>query len=83
LTAHAPYWDDELFPPAAYHALSTTPENDRGLRDVVSQNISKHMELLNKPEVEALLNEFNGLAVQVLKLRATELGWIKLEPSSP
>ncbi|KAH8701349.1 hypothetical protein GQ44DRAFT_732969 [Phaeosphaeriaceae sp. PMI808] len=80
--ACAKYWDDELFAPAACHALSTTMEHDKGLRDVVSYVISEHMELLNKPEVEALLNEFNGLAVQVLKMSATKLGWVKPEQSS-
>jgi hypothetical protein len=35
------------------------------------------MDLLNKPEIQALLNEFNGLAVGLLNLRAKELGWIK------
>jgi hypothetical protein len=35
------------------------------------------MELLNKPTVEALLHEFNGLATGLLRLRAKELGWLK------
>jgi hypothetical protein len=77
--ACAKYWDDELFAPAAHHVLSTTPEYDKGLRDVVSRVISEHIVLLNKPSVEALLEEFKGLAFQVLKLRGTQLGWIKLE----
>jgi hypothetical protein len=34
------------------------------------------MALLKKPEVEALLTEFNGLALGLLKARATELGWV-------
>jgi hypothetical protein len=75
--ACAKYWDDELFAPAAHHVFSTTPEYDKGLRDVVSRIFSEHMILLNKPSVEALLEEYNGLAIQVLKLRGTQLGWIK------
>ncbi|KAJ4359155.1 hypothetical protein N0V95_002407 [Ascochyta clinopodiicola] len=70
------WWNTEYFTPAAHHAFSTTPETDKGLRDIISTTISRRMELLNKPEVEAVLNEFNGLAVGILKLHATELGWI-------
>jgi hypothetical protein len=77
LRATAKYWNDEQFAPAAYYAFNTTPEEDKGLRDVVSNTISAHMELLNKPAVETLLTEFNGLAVGLLKMRAKDLGWIK------
>lgn len=77
LPACAEYWDSEQFGSAAHYAFSTTPENDQGLRDIVRDTISKHMDLLNKPALEALLNEFNGLATGVLKMRAKELGWIK------
>jgi hypothetical protein len=71
------YWDDKYFASAAHYAFSTTPENDKGLRDIISNIIAKHMSLLNKPAVETLLTEFNGLALGVLKMRAKELGWIK------
>jgi hypothetical protein len=37
------------------------------------------MVLLNKPEVEALLNEFNGLAVDLLKKRGKEMGWMRAD----
>jgi hypothetical protein len=77
LRAAAEYWNDEQFALAAHYAFSTTPEEDKGLRDVVNNTISMHMELLNKPAVEALLTEFNGLAVGLLKMRARDLGWIK------
>lgn len=71
------YWDDVLFAPAAHYAFSTTPENDKGLRDIVTQTIADHMDMLNSPAVEALLHEFNGLAVSLLTMRAKDLGWIK------
>jgi hypothetical protein len=35
------------------------------------------MDMLNSPAVEALLHEFNGLAVSLLTMRAKDLGWIK------
>jgi hypothetical protein len=70
------YWDSQEFAPAAHYAFSTTPESDKGLRDIVTKTIADHMKTLNSPAVEALLNEFNGLAMGVLKIRAKDLGWI-------
>jgi hypothetical protein len=70
------HWDSEHFAPAAHHACSTTVEEDIGLREVVITVISEHMSLMNKPEVVALLHEFNGLAVGVLQKRAKKSGWI-------
>ncbi|KNG50713.1 hypothetical protein DDE82_003395 [Stemphylium lycopersici] len=69
------FWDDANFAIAAHHAFSTTPETDKGLRDVVSKTIAEHMEaLVKKPEVETLLTEFNGLAFRLLKMKM-EAGW--------
>lgn len=69
------FWDDATFAIAAHHAFSTTPDHDEGLRDIVSKTISDHMsELLKKPDIEALLTEFNGLAFGLLKAK-TEAGW--------
>ncbi|KAF1848767.1 uncharacterized protein K460DRAFT_384787 [Cucurbitaria berberidis CBS 394.84] len=69
------FWDDPTFAIAAHHAFSTTPDHDKGLRDIVSKTISDHMvALVQKPEVEALLTEFNGLAFGLLKMK-TEGGW--------
>jgi hypothetical protein len=76
LRACAKYWNDDHFAPAAHHAFTSTSEDDYGLKKVVSSTISQHMALLKKPEVEALLTEFNGLALGLLKARATELGWV-------
>ena len=77
LRASAKFWDDELFAPAAHYAFSTTPEDDDGLRGVVNNITSQHMCLLNKPAIEALAREFNGLSFGLLKARAKDLGWIK------
>ncbi|RYO37466.1 hypothetical protein AA0111_g2145 [Alternaria arborescens] len=70
------YWESQQFAPAAHYAFSTTPESDKGLRDIVAKTIADHMKTLNSPVAEALLNEFNGLAMGVLKIRAKDLGWI-------
>ncbi|KAF2023318.1 hypothetical protein EK21DRAFT_105378 [Setomelanomma holmii] len=50
------YWDDYRFTPAAHHVFTTTPDEDVGLRSIVTSMISPHIELLNKPIEEALLH---------------------------
>ncbi|KAF2279791.1 uncharacterized protein EI97DRAFT_482573 [Westerdykella ornata] len=51
----------------AHHAFTSTPEHDKGLRDIVSRTISSHRSLMKKPEIEALMLELNGLASGLLK----------------
>jgi hypothetical protein len=68
------FWNDPKFPVAAYHAFSTTPDRDKGLRDLVSKTLSNHLELVEKPAIEALLTKFNGLAFRILKEK-TQQGW--------
>jgi hypothetical protein len=60
------FWDDLKFAESAYHVYSTTPTRDKGLRNIVCKIISLHMQLLKKPEIEDLMNEFNGLAFGLL-----------------
>jgi hypothetical protein len=60
------FWNDDNFPIAANHAFSTTLAEDKGLRDIVSATISDHRDLLQKPEIQALMTEFNGLALGIL-----------------
>lgn len=67
-------WNDATFAAAATHAFTTTPDNDMGLRDVVIETLKNHLELINKPEIEVLLTEFNGLAFGILKQKMAE-GW--------
>lgn len=69
------FWDDPFFATAAYHTFTTTRENDNGLRDIVSKTIADHIpEMVEKPEIEALLTEFDGLAYGVLKMKM-DAGW--------
>ncbi|KAI5377061.1 hypothetical protein J4E82_004144 [Alternaria postmessia] len=68
-------WDDDKFSIAADHVFSTTPDHDKGLRDIVSETIGAHMGLVKKPEVKVLLTEFNGLALGVLEKKIIEHGW--------
>ena len=66
------YWESQQFAPAAHYAFSTTPESDKGLRDIVIKTIADHVKIIKSPAVEALLNEFHGLAMGVLKIRAKD-----------
>ena len=60
-------WDGKDFPVAVHTVYASTPESDYGLRNVVVDTLSQHRELLEKPEVEALVKEVNGLAFGLLK----------------
>ena len=71
------YWNDAKFAEAANYAYSTTPDGDKGLRDIVCKTISDHMSLMNKPQVEVLMTQFNGLAFGLLKQKAEANGWLK------
>ncbi|CAN9451290.1 unnamed protein product [Alternaria alternata] len=68
-------WDDDKFSIAAHHVFSSTPDHDNGLRDIVSETIGAHMNLIKKPEVKVLLTEFNGLALGILNVKIMEHGW--------
>jgi hypothetical protein len=78
------HWDTKHFAPAAHYAFSTTPESDMGLRDIVVDVIADHIDMLNSFAVEALLTEFNGVAVALLKRNAKAIGWtIPVSTSMP
>jgi hypothetical protein len=69
------FWDHPEFTQAAYHAYTTTPDDDKGLRSIVCKTLSNHMRLLLKPEVEGLMVEFNGLSFDLLIAKAKQAGW--------
>lgn len=71
------FWNTPTFAAAAHHAFSTTVEEDKGLRDIVSATISERIELVNDPGVSVLLTQFNGLALSILQAKIKELGWDK------
>ncbi len=60
-------WDGKDFPIAVHTVYASTLESDYGLRNVVVDTLCQHRELLEKPEVEALVKEVNGLAFGLLK----------------
>ncbi|KAJ8106542.1 hypothetical protein OPT61_g9463 [Boeremia exigua] len=71
------FWKTPSFAVAAHHAFSTTVDDDKGLRDIVSTTISEHIELVNDPGVSVLMTQFNGLALGVLQAKIKEYGWDK------
>jgi hypothetical protein len=68
-------WGNADFPAAARCVFSTTPEEDKGLRDIVIFTIAKHMELIRKPEIQELMSEFGSLSLEVLLKKADEYEW--------
>ncbi|KAH5022803.1 hypothetical protein HBI42_189210 [Parastagonospora nodorum] len=68
------YWNDKEFPEAVHNAFTTTMEYDVGLRQPATKTISKHTELLNKPEMTKLIHKFNGLTASLLELWAKDVG---------
>ena len=68
------FWDEPEFAQAAYHAYTTTPDHDKGLRNIVSSTLSNHMSLLLEEEVVGLMVELNGLAFDILLAKVKEAG---------
>ncbi|KAF2655628.1 hypothetical protein K491DRAFT_716060 [Lophiostoma macrostomum CBS 122681] len=72
------HWNSPHFPTAAKHAFSTTPDEDKGLRDIVRKTISNHMHLIaDKPEIKEIMKEYNGLAYDLFMETAAMHGWLK------
>jgi hypothetical protein len=71
------FWDKDEFSIAAHYAFSTTMADDKGLRDIISSTIADHMQLIQKPEIQALLSEHNGLSLGIMMKKADEHGWVK------
>ncbi|RMZ03068.1 hypothetical protein D0862_05802 [Hortaea werneckii] len=61
-------WDSEEFAHAVHLVHTITPDSDKGLRDVTVWVIHEHDdELYNKPAMEAVIKNSNGLAFDLLK----------------
>lgn len=45
------------------------------MRDVVTDIIANHVELIRKAEIQALMTEFSGLSLEVLLQKVNEHGW--------
>ena len=60
------FWNKDTFPIAIDHIFSATVPEDIGMRSIVIQTISKHMALVKKPEIQALITLYGDLAIGVL-----------------
>ena len=69
------HWDKQTFSAAAHIVYESTLGVDKGLWNVVALTISGNIGLPKKPEIEALMTEFNGLAFGVLKEKALRYRW--------
>ncbi|GAB1740736.1 hypothetical protein NU219Hw_g5821t1 [Hortaea werneckii] len=61
-------WATDEFVHAVHLVHSTTPDSDKGLRDVTARVILEHDdELCSKPAMEAVIRSFDGLAYNLFK----------------
>ncbi|KAA8626527.1 BTB domain containing protein [Pyrenophora tritici-repentis] len=61
------YWDHELFPTACGYALSSTPDEDQGLRKILCETILAHTKLLKMEVMEEALGKHIEFVYQVTK----------------
>jgi len=61
------HWDSNVFIKAVEVVYTTTPPKDRGLRQVVSYVLRNHIELLDKPEIDAIIKEVPDLSYDILR----------------
>jgi hypothetical protein len=67
------YWDHDLFPAAFEHALSSTPDEDQGLREILCETIMAHAAILEQPAIEETMGRHTAFTYQVLKRHAAKL----------
>ncbi|EMC94017.1 hypothetical protein BAUCODRAFT_158650 [Baudoinia panamericana UAMH 10762] len=65
-------WNSEAFVVALRLVYTTTPENDKGLRNVATQTLLRHEDvLLRKGSMEKCMRSIDGLAYDLLKAKQT------------
>ncbi len=62
------HWDNPEFPQAMHEVYESTPDNDRQLRDIVTEALQRNRSLVQKPEVGTVIKEINGLAYDLLRI---------------
>ncbi|KAF2107103.1 hypothetical protein BDV96DRAFT_309347 [Lophiotrema nucula] len=69
------FWNSEdHFITAAEHVFSSTPDSDKGLRDIITSTLASHPELIDIPGIDVLMSKDNGLAYGLVK-KKRKLGW--------
>jgi hypothetical protein len=71
------YWDHDSFPAALEYALSSTPDEDQGLKEIISETILAHASLLEEGAIEEIISEHKGFMYQVLKRHSAEVNRLK------
>ena len=71
------FWDTEHFATAAEYALTTTPDSNTGLRELLYQTIVSNIELLNKGAIATLLSKHAVFAHGVLRRLAEKTTGLK------
>jgi hypothetical protein len=67
------YWADAQFPIAASHSLSTTPDSDNGLRDVLCTTMIENHELFKNEAIKMLLIEYPRFTSAVVERLAAKV----------
>jgi hypothetical protein len=70
------YWADAQFPIAASHSLSTTPDSDNGLRDVLCTTMIENHELFKNEVIKMLLIEYPRFTFAVVERLAAKVSQI-------
>lgn len=66
-------WESDDFPLAIIEAYTTTPKQDRGLRDIIVEVSCNHMsELLKRVDFLQVLEEETGFAIDMLQFSVSE-----------
>ena len=69
------FWDHAEFATVVDIAFSTTVEEDLGLRSIVGDIIVKHIELIRKPEIKALVKKHGSLALHIIEKKFDRFGF--------
>ncbi|KAK5170565.1 uncharacterized protein LTR77_005153 [Saxophila tyrrhenica] len=73
-------WNDRRFVDAIQVVYTTTPDEDKGLRDITTRTIHEHCaQLVRKPRVAVCMHSINGLAFDLL-VRQTTPEVVRLPP---
>lgn len=67
------FWDHESFAPTFAYALSSTPESNRGLRDVLCDTIKAHPSLVLQSEIAEIVRKYPDFLLGIAQNQAKTL----------
>lgn len=67
------YWDNEVFVPAFEYALSTTPDEDQGLRETLIEVVVRHRAVLDQAGISDIMGQDTEFAFNVMQRQVKEL----------